>query len=173
VTFDPVTELPHTTIKTPTDYYRYRILVSDPQGNQLKSYMGDYAFLLENQWRVPLPDVLENTPGAAPDELLIYYYNMVPFQTDFRYPDTQIPRQEVDKYIQTELIPQMVKAFETQSNLWDLPWYGEWSNYRADEDPKTLSVALGGYRTWFHGSAPSLDIRSRFAWMVVLVSTRI
>ena len=149
-------ELQAKTFKTPTDYYRYQIVVSDAQGKQLRSYTDDYAFLMENQWRVPLPPVLERSPGAAPDELLLYYYNMVPFQTDLRYPDTQIPRQEVDRYIQAKLIPQMVKAFETQSNLWDLPWYKEWSNYRADEDPKTLSVALGGFRTWFHGSAPSL-----------------
>lgn len=156
ITFDPILKLPNQTIKTPTDYYRYRIVVSDAQGKQIARHTDDYAFLLENQWRVPLPDVLEDTPGAAPDDLLVYYYDMVPFQTDSRDPDTQIPRQEVGRYIQTELIPQMVKAFETQSNLWDLPWYQEWSNHRLDEDPKTLSVALGGYQTWYHGKAPSL-----------------
>jgi hypothetical protein len=156
ITFDPTLKLPDQTIRTPTDYYRYRIAVSDAQGNQLESHTEEYAFLLENQWRVPLPSVLEDTPGAAPDELLVYYYDMVPFQTDVSDPDTQIPRQEVGRYIQTELIPQMVHAFETQSNLWDLPWYQEWSNHRLDEDPKTLSVALGGDRTWFHGKAPSL-----------------
>jgi hypothetical protein len=156
VTFNPVTKLSHKTIKTPTDYYRCQIVVSDSQGKQLQSYTEDYAFLMENQWRVPLPEMLEATPGAAPDELLVYYYDMVLFQAHLRNPDTQVPRQDVDRYIQTELIPQMVKAIEIQSNLWDLPWYKEWSNYRMGEAPKTLSVALGGYRTWFHGSAPSL-----------------
>ena len=156
ITFDPTLKLTDETIQTPTDYYRYRIVVSDARGNQLASYADEYAFLLENQWRVPLPPVLEDTPGAAPRELLVYYYDMVPFQTDVRDPDTQIPRQEVGRYIQTELIPEMVKAFELQSNLWDLPWYKEWSNHRADEDPKTLSVALGGKQTWYHGKAPSL-----------------
>jgi hypothetical protein len=156
VTFDPMLKLPDPTIKTPTDYYRYQIAVSDSEGNPLQSSTQDYAFLMENQWRVPLPNVLETTPGAAPDELIVYYYDMVPFQTRFGNPDTQIPRQAVARYIQTELIPEFVKAFETQTNLWDLPWHKEWSNYRSDEDPKTLSIALGGNRTWFHGSAPSV-----------------
>jgi hypothetical protein len=50
----------------------------------------------------------------------------------------------------------MVDAFETQANLWQLPWYSEWSNFRREEDPKTLSVALGEKGTWFHGEAASL-----------------
>lgn len=143
-------------IQTPTDYYSYQITLLDSQGNTLQEISEEYAFLMENQWRVPLPKVLEASPNAAPNELLIYYYDMIPFQADLRDPDTQIPRQDVGRYIQTELIPAMVDAFETQTNLWQLPWYEEWSNYRTDEDPKTLSVALGEYSTWFHGSAPSL-----------------
>jgi hypothetical protein len=143
-------------IRTPTDYYSYRLILVDPQGNILREINAEYAFLMENQWRVPLPKVLEASPGAAPNELLIYYYDMIPFQADLRDPDTQIPRQDVARYIQTELIPAMVDAFKTQTNLWGLPWYKEWSNYRTDEDSKTLSVALGEYSTWFHGPAPSI-----------------
>jgi hypothetical protein len=143
-------------IQTPTDYYNYQITLLDSQGNILQEISEEYAFLMENQWRVPLPKVLEASPGAAPNELLIYYYDMIPFQADLRDPDTQIPRQDVGRYIQTELVPAMVEAFKTQTNLWGLPWYGEWSNYRTDENPKALSVALGGYGTWFHGSAPSI-----------------
>jgi hypothetical protein len=156
ITFDPITILPHKTIKTPTDYYRYRVTVSDALGNQLQTYVDDYAFLLENQWRVPLPEALEMTPGAAPEELLIYYYDMIPFQSNLRDPDSQIPRQEVDIYIQTELIPAMVQAFWQQSNIWGFPWYEEWHNFRSDEDPKTLSVALSERNVWFHGESPSL-----------------
>lgn len=156
VTFDPTTTLPHKTIKTPTDYYRYRITVSDAEGNQLQSYGDDYAFLMENQWRVPLPAVLEATPGAAPNELVVYYYDMLPFQSNLRDPDTRIPRQEIGRYIQTELIPAMVEAFQVQSNLWEFPWYEEWHNFRLDEDPKTLSVALGEHQIWFHGKPASL-----------------
>ena len=156
VTFDPVTELQHETIKTPTDYYRCRIIVSDTRGNRLQTYVNDYAFLMENQWRAPLPEVLEATPGAAPDELLVYYYDMMPFQTDLRDPDTQIPRQEVDQYIQTELIPAMVEAFQIQSDIWQFPWYEEWRNFRREEEPKTLSVALGEHGIWFHGKPASL-----------------
>jgi hypothetical protein len=143
-------------IQTPTDYYSYQIILLNAHDDILQELSEEYAFLMENQWRVPLPKVLEASPGAAPNELLIYYYDMVPFQSDLRDPDTQIPRQDVGRYIQTELMPAMVDAFETQTNLWKLPWYEEWSNYRTDEDPKILSVALGTYDTWFHGSAPSI-----------------
>src|SRR5215212_2626961 len=143
-------------IRTPTDYYSYSLTLLDSQGNMLRELHEEYAFLMENQWRVPLPKVLEASPNAAPNELLIYYYDMVPFRADLRDQDTQIPRQDVGRYIQTELIPAMVEAFKTQTTLWGFPWYAEWSNYRMDEDPKTLSVALGEYYTWFHGSAPNL-----------------
>jgi hypothetical protein len=143
-------------IRTPTDYFNYRIRLTDSDGDILKEFRDETALLLENQWRVPLPKVLEATPGAAPDELVIYYYDMVPFQTDLRDPFTRIARYDVDRYIQTELIPEMVEAFETQTNLWNLPWYEEWSNSRIDEDPKSLSVALTEYGTWYHGTPPSL-----------------
>lgn len=156
VAFQRTSGHPQQEFRTPTDYFAYRIRLLDPQGNLLKEHSGDYAFLMENQWRVPLPPVLEAAPGAAPDELVIYYYDMIPFQTDLRDPYSQVSRHGVERYIQTELIPAMVEAFEIQTNLWDLPWYQEWSNNRVDEDPKTLSVALVEHGTWFHGSPPSL-----------------
>src|SRR5687767_12170843 len=156
ITFDPFTELPHKTVRTPTDYYRYRISISNAQGDPLHTYAKDYAFLMENQWRVPLPNVLEETPGAAPDELLVYYYDMIPFQRDMRDPRSRIPRQSMDRYIQAELIPAMVEAYRVQSDIWGFPWYEEWRNFRRDEAPKTLSVALGEYRIWFHGQPASL-----------------
>lgn len=143
-------------IRTPTDYYSYHILFSDARGRVLQEIHQEFAFLLENQWRVPLPGVLEDTPGAAPQELLIYYYDMIPFQTDLRNHYTQIHRHKVDEYIQTDLVPALVRAFQTQSDLWGFPWYAEWSNFRPDEDPKTLSVALGEHGMWFHGAPASI-----------------
>jgi hypothetical protein len=145
-----------TSIQTPTDYYSYEITLLDSQGNIRQEISEEYAFLMENQWRVPLPKVLEASPNAAPKELLIYYCDMIPFQSDLRDPDTRIPRTDVGRYIQTELVPAMVDAFKKQTDLWGFPWYAEWTNYRTDEEPKTLSVALGDYGTWFHGAAPSI-----------------
>lgn len=156
VTFDPMMELQDKTVKTPTDYYRCRIIVSDTRGTRLQTYIDDYAFLMENQWRAPLPDVLEATPGAAPDELLVYYYDMIPYQSNLRDPDTRIPRHEVDRYIQAELIPGMVETFRIQSDIWQFPWYEEWRNFRREEAPKTISVALGEHGIWFHGKPASL-----------------
>jgi hypothetical protein len=143
-------------ILTPTDYYSYRVKIRDSKGKILRTIEQPYSFLLENQWRVPLPKVLEATPGAAPRELVLYFYDMIPFQSSLRDPETRIPRQDVERYIQTELIPAMVQAFEVQTNIWNLPWYKEWKNLRSEEDPKILSVALDEYGTWFHGAAPSL-----------------
>jgi hypothetical protein len=156
ITFQGLQKRLKKSIGTPTDYYSYRITILDSQGKTLQEIDEEYAFLMENQWRVALPKVLEDSPGAAPNELVIYYYDMIPFQADLRDPETQIPRQDVGRYIQTELIPAMVDAFKTQTNLWVFPWYAEWTNYRTDEGSKTLSVALGDYRTWFHGAAPAL-----------------
>jgi len=156
VTFDRNTILDDKPVTTPTDYFRYQISVIDVNGNLRQSYTQDFAFLMENHWRVPLPKLLETEPGSAPDELLVYYYDMIPFQADRRDPVTQIPRQDVGRYVQVELIPAMVQAIQTQSNDWGFAWHPEWRNFRRDEDPKTLSVALGEYGVWFHGKAPSL-----------------
>ena len=156
ITFNQTARPEERTIQTPTDYYAYRLLLINAQGEKLQEINGDYAFLLENQWMAPLPKVLEDSPGAAPDQLVLYYCDMIPFQRDMRYPLTRLKRHEVERYIQTELILAMVHAFETQTNLWEMPWYGEWINYRADEDPKSLSVALSEYGTWYHGAAPIL-----------------
>lgn len=156
VVFQRTLKALQTEVRTPTDYFTYRVLITDTKGIILKEFGDDYAFLMENQWRVPLPDVLEATPGAAPKELVIYYYDMIPFQTDLRDPFSQVARLDVERYIQTELVPAMVDAFITQTNDWGLPWYEEWSNARPDEDPKALSVALVEHGIWYHGTAPSL-----------------
>jgi hypothetical protein len=156
VTFDRQTMLDDKPITTPTDYYQYKISIVDMNGNVRQSHTENFAFLMENQWWVPLPDLLESEPGASPDRLLVYYYDMIPFQADMRNQDSQIPREDVGRYVQVELIPAMVQAIETQSNEWGFMWYPEWRNFRRDEDPKTLSVALGEHGVWFHGEAPSL-----------------
>ena len=146
-------------VHTPTDYFRYQLNLWDAKGNLLRTIEQPYAFLLENQWRTPLPKVREATSGAAPQELVLYFYDMIPFQSSFRDPETRIPRQDVERYIQTELLPAMVEAFRVQTDVWDMPWYEEWTNSRSEEAPKTLSVALNEYGTWFHGAAPRLDTR--------------
>jgi hypothetical protein len=156
VTFDRFTKLGGTNILTPTDYFQYQVTLTDLNGNLRQSHTERYAFLMENQWRTPLPQLLETEPGSAPDRLLVYYYDMIPFQADRRDPLTQIPREAVDRYIQTELLPAMVEAVRAQTNDWGFAWYPEWRNYRRDEDPKTLSVALGEYGVWYHGEAPTL-----------------
>jgi hypothetical protein len=156
VTFDRFMKRDGMSTSTPTDYYQYQVTITDLNGNLRQSHTERFAFLMENQWRVPLPRLLEAEPGSAPDRLLVYYYDMIPFQADMRDPLTQIPREAVDRYIQTELVPAMVEAVRAQTNDWGFAWYPEWRNFRRDEDPKTLSVALGEYGVWYHGEAPTL-----------------
>jgi hypothetical protein len=153
ITFNQKVRPERTTIQTPTDYYAYHLSLINAQGETLQESHEDYSFLLESQWTVPLPHVLEDSPEAAPHQLVLYYCDMFPFQRYKQDPRSQLERQEVERYIQTMLVPAMVHAFEIQTNVWELPWYREWTSSRADIDPKTLSVALGEYKTWYHGTS--------------------
>lgn len=143
-------------IRTPSDYYRYEIIVTegaDPTGATLYTFEQDYAFLMENRWTASLPDVLEESPGAAPDELVIYYCDMIPFQKDIHDNSTWMKRETIQDYIGFALLPQMVEAFRIQSEDWDFPWYDAWTSYQTSEDAERLSVALTDGKTWFHGRA--------------------
>jgi hypothetical protein len=151
----------------PTDYFRYEVAVidaSNPVTDALPTWFGsgsasvsmsrDHAFLMENQWITRLPEVREATDGAAPDELIVYYLDMVPFQKSRRHPDTWLAREDVIHYVGTDLVPRMVEAFRVQSDEWGFTWHEAWTSYRLGEDAERLSVALSDGRTWYHGRAP-------------------
>jgi hypothetical protein len=143
-------------IATPTDYFRYQVTVTDadhPSTDPLYTCREDHAFLMENQRVARLPEVREQSPGAAPDELVVYYADMYPFRKNDLDPATWLSRAEVTAYVETELLPAMVEAFRVQSNEWGFPWYPAWIGRRPG-DGKRLSVALSDGRTWFHGWAP-------------------
>jgi hypothetical protein len=144
-------------ISTPTDYFRYKVTVTDaahPATNPLYTLTRNYAFLVENQWVAHLPEVSEDSPGAAPDELGVYYCDMFPFRKDVADPSTWLPREEVTAYVGAELVPQMVETFGAQTDEWGFPWSDAWTSYRP-KDPERLSVALVDGQTWFHGRAPA------------------
>jgi hypothetical protein len=145
-------------IATPTDHFRYDISVTDvdhPLADPLHAFGEDYAFLMENQWIAPLPEVQETSTGAAPDELVVFYCDMFPFQKSIVDLTTWLLREDVTDYVRTALIPQMVEGFRVQTDAWGFPWYHTWTSYRPGEEPERLSVALADGRTWFHGLAPS------------------
>lgn len=135
---------------TPTDYFRYEIAAvgaGDPLPAPFSTSAADLAFLMENQWTEWLPKTQEASEGAAPDQLVVYYCDMFPFQAM----GERLNRQEVPSYVHTELAPAMVKVFDNQVNGWGMgPWYDEWASFRGEE---RLSVALAMPGTWFHGRA--------------------
>jgi hypothetical protein len=137
-------------LATPTDYVRYDVTVI---GTDAYTLSEDYAFLLENQWIAPLPEVAEETPGAAPDELIVYYCDMFPFRRSIHEPTTWLPRDAITAYVGTELVPRMAEAFRVQSDEWGYPWHEAWVSYRSEEEER-LSVALTNGQTWYHGMAP-------------------
>jgi hypothetical protein len=113
----------------------------------------DFALLLENQWLARLPEVEEESDEAAPDELVVYFCDMFPFQRSIHDKSTWVPREEVPDYVHSELVPRMVEEFRFQTDVWGFPWYQAWTSYRPEE-PDRLSVALTDGQTWFHGRAP-------------------
>jgi hypothetical protein len=156
--FDDLIHINDEITETPTDYFKIDIRITDyehPITNPLNEFSQDYAFLMERQWLVPLPEVLEESPGAAPDEMIVYYCDMFPFQVNKEDFHSRIPREKIPAYLESELIPAMVEAFQSETDQWGFPWYGEWTSFRPDEPPKRLSVALTQDDTWFHGTAPS------------------
>jgi hypothetical protein len=144
------------TVATPTDYFRYNIAVIDashPITTPLLAFSADHAFLMENQWIAPLPEVQEESDGATPDELIVYYYDMFPFLRSAHDVTARLLREDVPGYVGTELVPAMVEAFRVQTDDWGFPWYDAWTSYRPGEDRERLSVTLADGLTWFHGMA--------------------
>ena len=145
-------------LATPTDYFRWELVVTDavnPSTHPLYTSSRDYAFLMEDQWIAPLPQVAEASVGAAPDELIVYYSDMFPFRLSGD-PTTWVRREQITEYVHSQLVPAMAEAFRIQTDEWGFPWYDEWTSYRSGQDAERLSVALTDGETWFHGKAPGL-----------------
>ena len=145
------------TVATPTDYYRYHIRVTNADGSNAvtaPAFSAEYAFLVENQWRAPLSSVREESGGASPDGLSVYYCDMFPFQRSIDDHTSRLLRKDVPRYVQGELVPRMIDAYRTQSDGWGFSWHDAWTSWRGGEDAEWLSVALSDGRTWFHGPAP-------------------
>ena len=131
-------------VATPTDYFRYSVLVDGvPQFDGV-----DYAFLMENQEVVDLPHDLARE-GATPNELIVHYCDMFPFGHQI---GTWLTRTEILDYVHTQLTPAMVTAIVAQTNAWGMgPWSDKWTSWRGE---KRLSVALTSNGVWYHGEAP-------------------
>jgi hypothetical protein len=143
-------------VSTPTGYFRYEVIVTDglhPFSDPLYLFRSEFAFLMEDQWVVDLPEVREESQGAAPDELIIYYADMIPYRLGVHNHSSQLLREDVPGYIQAKLIPPMVEAFRLQTDEWGFTWHQEWTSYRL-QDAERSSVALTGKGVWYHGRTP-------------------
>ena len=76
-------------VPTPSDYFRLAISAGSGERPAFR-FEQDFAFLMENQWTATLPPLLEETDGAAPDELVVYYSDMFPFERDANDPVTRL-----------------------------------------------------------------------------------
>jgi len=152
VEFPPTLRTGSAVVATPTDYFRYLITLSDGKTISKTLYAREHAFLMEDQVVAPLPPLQESTENAAPQRLIVYYCDMIPFQNGSHGDRTRLIRSEVPSYVQ-QLAPRMVEAIRLQTNNWGFPWHATWAAYRG-EDGKQLGVVLSDGVTWYHGVAP-------------------
>lgn len=156
--FSETSEYSAGTYTTPTDYFRYTLKVFEPGRSVAEPIMTieeDYAFLMESQWIAQLPEVREESVSAAPNELIVYFCDMFPFQKSVRDDSTRLLRNEIHNYIHNDLGPGMLEVFRIQSSDWGFIWYGDWTSSRPGADSERLSVALTKNGTWYHGRAPA------------------
>lgn len=136
---------------TPTGYYR---LVFSQAGQEEREGTADemvidYAFLLENQWVTRLQSAGE--PG--PQELVVYYNDMTPFQYNSFDPDGRLTRGEVNGFLREVVIPGMAAIFDLQK-AWGFEWHPQWHGFRQEVSSSQLTVALTDRDIWYHGPAP-------------------
>ena len=141
----------------PTDYLRLQVAVLDPvqsRSRLLYTLSQDHALLLENEWLVAMPDILEEGDGAAPGELLVYYCDMFPVRRAGPGTEPWLPRGEVSDYVGSRFVPAALEAFRLQADVWRFPWHQAWTPHGPSEGPQQLVVALAPPNTWYHGQSP-------------------
>lgn len=142
---------------TPSGYYRISVnYVATKNGEErhYPVYEEDYAFLMESQWVVDLPLEIGDPAGAGPRELIVYYMDMTPFQSDTFTVEGRFARQAVHPYIKSVVVPGMVGIIKHETQQWGFSWSADWRGYRPGEDQNRISVALTDQKEWFHGRAP-------------------
>jgi hypothetical protein len=123
-------------LPTPTDYYRVR--VSDhrkshtdsnsqyrEEGTLIQEYLQEYAFLLEDQWSVMLPPVLETAPGATPDKLNLNTCDMFLPHKNLVDSGARLTRLNFPEVVEKELIPWLISIYQQESNKWGFTWHPE------------------------------------------------
>jgi hypothetical protein len=144
-------------LDTPTDYLSLKVTVLHPSRSGTRPLYvlhEDFALLLENEWLVALPRVLEEAEGAAPGELLVYYADMFPARGAGAGPAAWLLRSEVSSYVEREFVPAALDAFRLQADGWQFSWHLAWTAHGSERRPRQLTVALAPSETWYHGQTP-------------------
>jgi hypothetical protein len=146
---------------TPTGYYRVRLTITpqmpsevDPSTDHGETVVElDEIFLLENQWVVPL--VSENQrPVLGPRELVVFYTDMTPYQTNTYQRGNRMRRESINRYIGDVIVPGMLEVIRLETETWGLGWDRAWRGHRDVNWPNSLTVALTDDGIWYHGKAP-------------------
>jgi PKD repeat protein len=136
VRFDVVMEhaLP-SRIDTPTDYYRFAVLLDGiPAFNPV-----DYAFLMENEYEVDLGTDQDGTAFTG----RVYHCDMFPIGGGD--PSSWLPRQDADDHVQNWLLPAMHSTFQMEVNDWGWgPLHEDW------DDDDVLELFYGNGQDWYH-----------------------
>lgn len=146
---------------TPTGYYRVHITISENSpsetsgpSNRAESVVEvDYAFLLENQWVAPLASG-SAVPEAGPQELVVFYNDMTPYQTDTYQPGNRLERKNINRYIGNVIVPAMLEIIHLETETWGVDWDPAWQGHRGGQWSRSLTVALTDDGIWYHGKAP-------------------
>ncbi len=142
---------------TPTGYYRVEAVFTPAASADMteQKFSLDFAFLLENQWVAPLVGLQSQASGEGPSELVIYYMDMISFQTSAYRTEARLARTQVRPFVQNVLVPGMVAAIQQQTLEWGFHWSEAWTSFRGGEDAERISVALTQTGLWYHGQAPA------------------
>lgn len=157
IEFGDVIQSSDAMIRTPTDYYRLEITLSEgtqQDGRVIQTIHYDYAFLLEHQVVLPLDEPGGLVSEVGPEEIVVHFADMFPFQRDIHDNSTRMNREYVLDFVQNQLAPSLVAAVHMQTENWGFSWSEAWMAFRGEGEASSMQVALTDGETWFHGRAP-------------------
>jgi hypothetical protein len=117
----------------------------------IQYFQKDYAFLLEDQWSMILPQVDPEDPGAGLERLVLHTCDMFMPKKTLNDGGALLSRDNFTAVVQTDILPRMLTSYVEETIFWDFSWYPEWKSLRPEDGEKNLSVVFSDGKTWYHG----------------------